>query len=410
MIIGYTPGASLGAMCEIRTNEWAEPVLAEVVGFKDRQIFAMPLTDPTGIGMGTKLVIRSKEVLVSVGMGLIGRVVDGSGAIIDGKDPFRAEEDRSIYSSPPPALSRAPVSNSLDLGVRALNGFLTLGVGQRVGIFSGSGVGKSVLLGMLAKHSQSDVNVIALIGERGREVNEFIRDQLGEEGLKRSVIVVVTSDQSPLLRRRGAFTAITIAEYFRDKGMNVLLMMDSLTRFALAQREIGLSVGEPPTTKGYPPSVFSMLPQLLERAGNRQDGKGGITGLYTVLVEGDDMDDPIADSTRSIVDGHIVLSRDLAARNHFPAVDILQSVSRTMVHTTSPEHQQLAAKIREWVAVYRKNEDLITVGAYVKGANLILDEAVGKIEAIDALLRQPQNEKATMEQTLEAMRHIVRGG
>ena len=411
MIHGYTPAASLGAMCSISVNDWVAPIKAEVVGFKDRQIFAMPLSDPTGVGMGSRITVLNYEVSVSLGPDLLGRIVDASGALIDGKGPISSTEERSIYAQAPDPLKRKGVKEPLDLGVRAINALSPLGLGQRIGVFSGSGVGKSVLMGMMAKNSNADVNIIALIGERGREVNEFIQEQLGEEGLKKSVIVVVTSDQSPLLRRRGAFTATTIAEYFRDQGKRVLLMMDSVTRFAMAQREIGLAAGEPPTTKGYPPSVFSHLPKLLERAGNGPEGNpGGITALYTVLVEGDDMDDPIADSVRAILDGHIVLSRDLAAKNHYPAIDVLQSVSRTMLQVATPEHVALAQKMRAWLALYRKNEDLITVGAYVKGSNAQLDEAIGKVDAIDQFLRQAHNEKTTLDQTVSSMRAIVRGG
>jgi flagellum-specific ATP synthase len=311
-----------------------------------------------------------------------------------------------IYSPVGNPLDREPIRRPMDLGVRAINGLLTVGQGQRVGIMAGSGVGKSVLLGMLARNAMSDVNVIAMIGERGREVKEFVEDILGEDGLRRSVLVVATSDQSPLLRMRGAFVATTIAEWFRDRGANVLLMMDSVTRFAMAQREIGLSAGEPPASKGYTPSVFAQLPKMLERAGSFS-GKGSVTGLYTVLVEGDDMDDPIADSVRSIVDGHVVLTRSLAQKGHFPAIDVLQSTSRVMRSVASAEHVRLAREVRECLAVYREAEDLINIGAYKPGNNPAIDRAVQLRAPLDAFLRQDVSEAESVDRCVDRMASIL---
>ncbi|MFW6284378.1 MAG: FliI/YscN family ATPase, partial [Desulfosalsimonas sp.] len=312
---------------------------------------------------------------------------------------------RRLYQSPPSPMERSPINEPLDLGVRSINGLLTCGTGQRMGIMAGSGVGKSVLLGMMARNTRADVNVIALIGERGREVREFIEDDLGEDGLARSVVVTATSDQSPLLRMRGAFIAMSVAEYFCAQGKHVLLLMDSVTRFAMAMREIGLAVGEPPTTKGYTPSVFSRLPRLLERAGNFS-GMGSITGLFTVLVEGDDMNEPVADAVRSILDGHIVLSRDIAARNHYPAIDVLHSASRVMNRLVDKQHAQYSARIREILAVYAEQEDLINIGAYQPGSNPKIDMALKYIEPVNHFLRQDLSEQATMEQTRRQMKKL----
>lgn len=324
----------------------------------------------------------------------------------DGMPAPILNEEKELYSLPPGPMERQSITDSIDLGVRAINGLITCGTGQRMGIMAGSGVGKSVLLGMMAKYAKADINVIALIGERGREVREFIERDLGKEGLARSVIIVVTSDQSPLLRMRGAFVATAIAEYFCNTGKNVLLMMDSVTRFAMAMREIGLAVGEPPTTKGYTPSVFATLPKLLERAGNFKN-KGSITALYTVLVDGDDMTEPVADSVRSIIDGHIVLSRALAARNHFPAIDVLNSASRVMRDITGERHQELAGKARDVLASYAEAEDLINIGAYVNGSNPKIDYAISKIDAITEFLRQSFNETTTLKNSIETLGSVL---
>jgi flagellum-specific ATP synthase len=326
---------------------------------------------------------------------------------IDGKGPISVNSQYPIYSNPLNPLMRSRINRPLDIGIRAINGLLTIGCGQRIGIFAGSGVGKSILLGMIARKTEADVNVIALIGERGRELNEFIDKQLGKDGLEKSVVVVATSDQLPLIRMRGAFIATAIAEFFRDQGADVNLMMDSVTRFAMAQREIGLALGEPPTTKGYTPSVFTILPRLLERAGTSTSESGTITGIYTVLVEGGDMDEPVADAVRSILDGHIILSRDLAMQNHYPAIDILNSVSRVMEDIASLEHKQNAGKFKEVLATYRKTEDLINIGAYVSGSNPKIDYAVKKIDMINTYLQQGSDDIVNYEACLTQLSHLV---
>ena len=385
------PMSRLGTVCDIYTQGDLRKISAEVLGFRDNKVMMMPLEEMRGIGPGCPIVARQQRAVIPVGAGLLGRVIDGLGNPIDGKGPIAVESEYPIYAVPVNPLSRKRISRPLDLGIRAINGLLTLGCGQRIGIFAGSGVGKSVLLGMIARKTAADVNVIALIGERGREVNEFIEKELGSEGLKRSVIVVATSDHLPLIRMRGAFIATTIAEFFRDQGQHVNLMMDSVTRFAMAQREIGLALGEPPTTKGYTPSVFTLLPKLCERAGTSAN-KGTITGLYTVLVEGDDTNEPIADALRSILDGHINLSRDLANQAHYPAIDILGSVSRVMEDIIDAQQKQCARKLKEIVATYRKAEDLINIGAYVAGSNPKIDHAIAMIEKINRYLRQDIDE------------------
>ncbi len=412
----HLPGAGIGSICRILTSgdsSSGQGVEAEVVGFKEERVLLMPYEEVPGINKDSLVILKRKSAMVGVGTWLLGRVIDARGVPLDGfgfkeLDHYNFEE-RSLYYKPAHPLDRQMIEKPLDLGVRAINGFLTCGKGQRLGILAGSGVGKSVLLGMMAKHTSADINVIALIGERGREVREFIENELGPEGMKKSIVVVSTSDKSPLLRMRGAFLATTIAEYFRDKGKDVLLLMDSVTRFCMAQREIGLSMGEPPASKGYTPSVFSMIPKLLERAG-MSPARGSITGLYSVLVEGDDLDDPIADATRSVLDGHIVLSRKIAQKNHFPAIDILQSTSRVMRAVITPEHQAWASQIREWIAIYNQVEDLINIGAYVRGSNPKIDQAVGVNDRITAFLRQGFNEQSNMAVTLEAMHSIVRHG
>ena len=412
----HLPGAAVGSLCQIQSapeslGTLSRPVEAEVIGFRDKAALLMAFEDPQGLNNNSLVSLRQKNSSIAVGNFLLGRVLDGRGVPIDGLGPLRSDkspfEEKSLYHAPAHPLERRMIGEPLDLGVRAINGLLSCGKGQRLGIMAGSGVGKSVLLGMMARQTAADVNVIALIGERGREVREFIERDLGPEGLRRSVVVVSTSDKSPLLRMRGAFLATTIAEYFRDRGEQCLLLMDSVTRFCMAQREIGLSMGEPPASKGYTPSVFSLIPKLLERAG-MAPGQGSITGIYTVLVEGDDPDDPIADAVRSILDGHIVLSRKLAQMNHFPAIDVLQSTSRVMRAITSEDHQRWAGKIKEWLSSYAQAEDLINIGAYVKGANPKIDQAIFARERILDFLRQGVDERSSVAEAKNQLQAIVR--
>jgi flagellum-specific ATP synthase len=385
VIEGYCPGAAVGSLCEI-DPQGGNPISAEVVGFRDNKTLLMPLGELRGVGLGSLITIKREKASLSVGPALLGRVIDGLGAPIDGKGAIQVAEEFPIYAQPVNPMSRKPIRQPLDLGIRAINGLLTCGEGQRVGIMAGSGVGKSTLLGMIARYTEADVNVIALIGERGRELREFIEKDLQEEGLKKSVLVVATSDQPPLVRMRGAYIATTIAEYFQSQGKRVLLMMDSATRFAMAMREVGLAIGEPPTTKGYTPSVFAALPKLLERTGNFSHGS--ITGLYTVLVEGDDFNEPISDSMRSILDGHIVLSRDLAAKSVYPPIDVLASASRVMNDVAESGHRDVAARFRETLATYRQAEDLINIGAYKQGSNPKIDFAMARIDRMTAYIRQ----------------------
>ncbi len=406
LIKGYLPGANLGSLCEILSTGSSKPFLAEVVGFKDKSVLMMPLTEMRGVGLGARITLKRQVATVKVGIELLGRVVDGLGKTIDSLGEVETTKEVPLYSEVRNPLQRRPIKEPLDIGIRAINGALTIGRGQRVGIMAGSGVGKSVLLGMMARYTKADVNVIALIGERGRELREFIENDLGPEGLKRSVIVCVTSDQSPLIRMRGAFVATAIAEHFSAMGKQVLLMMDSVTRFSMAQREIGLATGEPPASKGYTPSVFSTLPKLLERAGSFEN-EGSITGLYTVLVEGDDMDDPIADSVRSIVDGHIVLSRKMAQRGHFPAIDVLQSASRVMRAVTTNDHSRLAQKLRENLSIYKEAEDLINIGAYKNGSNPKIDRSVKLIDGLNDYLKQRVEEPADFTQGLRQLQQLL---
>ncbi len=399
---GFGPATSIGELCEVSREDGGTPLNAEVVGFRGDRIILMPLGDTRGVGPGSRLTMKGRPASVSVGPRLLGRVIDGLGQPLDDKGPVEAEALYPLYQAPLNPLERSRISQPLDVGIRAINALLTCGLGQKIGIFAGAGVGKSILLGMLSRNVVADVSVIALIGERGREVKEFLERDLRPESLQRTVVVVATSDQPPLVRLRGAFLATAIAEYFRDQGRHVLLLMDSLTRFAQGQREVGLAIGEPPTTKGYPPSVFAMLPKLLERVGTCK-GAGTLTGLYTILVEGDDLADPIADSARSILDGHIVLSRDLAARSHYPAIDVLQSTSRVMRSVIAPAHDAAARAVVEMLAVYQRAEDLITVGAYKPGVNPKLDRAVNAIEAIQAFLKQEKDERASFPASLEAL-------
>jgi flagellum-specific ATP synthase len=408
VVEGHGPGSSMGCMCEIFSKHMSTSIMAEVVGFKEKRVLLMPLGDLSGIGPGSTIIARKSHPLVKVGDALLGRIIDGMGEPLDGNGPLILEEELPLYGKSMNPLKKRRITEPLDLGISAINGTLTIGKGQRMAIMAGSGVGKSVLLGMMARHTKADVNVIALIGERGREVKEFIEKDLGEEGLKRSVVIAAISDQPALIRIRGAYLATTIAEYFRNKGLDVLLMMDSVTRYAMSMREIGLAIGEPPTTKGYTPSCFARMPKLLERAGNSSSA-GSITGLYTVLVEGDDMNEPVADTVRSIVDGHIVLSRDLAARNHYPAIDVLRSVSRVMNDISGKEHMKLARKILELKAVYEEARDLINIGAYVSGNNPQIDMAIRYIDAINGFLKQDIDKKMGMDESLALMKKILAG-
>ena len=381
--------SEVGELCHISAGRTRPPVPAEVVGFRDRRTLLMPLGNIDGIGPGNIVSGTGKPLAVATGETLLGRVLDGLGRPIDGGPELERGESRRTVSSAPDPMTRSRIRERLSLGVRTLDTLVPCGRGQRLGIFAGSGVGKSSLLGMIARSTTADVNVICLVGERGREVREFVERDLGD-ALERSVVIVSTSDEPALVRIKAAFVATTIAEHFRDQGRDVLLMMDSLTRFATAQREIGLAIGEPPATRGYTPSVFAILPRLLERAGASEHGS--ITGLYTVLVEGDDMNEPVADTARSILDGHCVLTRELAHRNHYPAIDVLQSVSRLAPDISSPEVQSAAAALRETLARYREKEDLITIRAYARGSDPLVDYAIGKVPAIDEFLRQPVSE------------------
>ncbi|BDU50481.1 flagellar protein export ATPase FliI [Haliovirga abyssi] len=408
-VVGLTiesegPIVQLGEHCYIKTFNGNDRVDAEVVGFDEDKILLMPLGELKGIGHGCEVVATGRSLSIPVGENMLGRIVDGLGKPMDNNGQIMVEKHMPLDTSAPNPLTRKRIVEPLSVGVRAIDGVLTCGKGQRVGIFAGSGVGKSTLLGMISRNSSADINVIGLIGERGREVREFIERDLGEEGLKKSVVVVVTSDQPALVRIKGAMTATAIAEYFRDKGMNVMLMMDSLTRFAMAQREVGLAIGEPPATRGYTPSVFSMLPRLLERTGNSD--KGTITGLYTVLVDGDDMNDPIADAVRGILDGHIVLSRNIAAKNHFPAIDILVSASRLITEVATKEHVMNARKVREVLANYNEIEDLINIGAYKEGSNVRADYAISKIEEVNSFLKQEIMEKSDLEGAVTSLENI----
>ncbi len=392
------PTVSVGELCYVSShNPNVPPIPAEVVGFREGYVMLMPVGEMQGIGPGCEVTAAQKMLNVKVGDELLGRVLDGLGNPIDGKGPLLCKKEYSLQADPPHPLSRPRIHDSLYVGVRAIDGLITMGEGQRIGIMAGSGVGKSTLLSMIARNTEADISVIALVGERGREVRDFIERDLGEEGMKRSVVVVATSDQPALVRIKGAMTATAIAEYFRDQGRKVILMMDSVTRFAMAQREVGLTIGEPPATRGYTPSVFAMLPRLLERAGT--SATGSITGIYTVLVDGDDMNEPIADAVRSILDGHIVLSRNIAAQNHFPAIDIMPSVSRVMNEVVSPEHLKAAQQMRQLMAVYRDAEDLIHIGAYVKGSSAKIDESIQKIDAINDFLCQGIYEVDSYEET-----------
>lgn len=395
----------VGELCRVTSLTDDRSILAEVVGFKENTVILMPLGELDGLHAGSFVQPLGRSFGVDVGPSLLGRVLNGLGHPIDALGPLEVTERVPLTAEPPNPLDRRMIDEPLETGVRAIDGMLTIGRGQRVGIFAGSGVGKSTLLGMIARHAKADVNVIALLGERGREVRDFMENSLGTEGLARSVVIVATGDQAALVRARGALVATAIAEYFRDQGKEVLLMLDSVTRVAMAWREIGLATGEPPTTKGYPPSVFASLPRLLERAGNARTG--GITGVYTVLVDGDDFNEPVADATRSILDGHIVLTRKLASAGHFPSIDVLESKSRVRDHVISVEQRAHAETILRLEATYREKEDLILVGAYQKGSNAAVDSAVEHRDEVLGLLRQISDETSPMGHTTAKMRDLA---
>lgn len=404
------PNGAVGDLCTIDI-EGGEPVRAEVMGFRNGKMLLMPLDNTMGVSVGSRVTLNTKPLTVPVGHQLLGRIIDSMGRPIDGKGPINTATQRSVYNLPLNPMSRKRITEPFSTGIRSIDGLLTMGRGQRVGIFSGSGVGKSVLIGMIARHTDADINVIGLIGERGREVREFIERDLGEEALKRSVVVVATSDQAAQLRVKAALVTVSVAEYFRDQGHEIMLMMDSLTRVAMAQREIGLAIGEPPTTKGYTPSVFALLPRMLERTGAGRDHS--ITALFTVLVESDDLNDPIADAARSLLDGHIVLSRDMANRGHYPAIDPLQSVSRLRRDITTPEQVGHVEKVIELLSVYRDSEDLINIGAYSPGSNSRIDAAIAGIEYINAYLKQDGNLHSGFEQSqqeLAALCQVLEAG
>lgn len=410
-IVGLTiesrgPKAQVGELCQIRRADLSW-VPAEVVGFRDDSVLLMPLGAADGLAPGAVVEATGRPLRVAVGADLLGRVLDGLGNVLDSGSSLLGETHYPLVADPPHPLTRPRIDEVLSTGVRAIDSVLTVGTGQRLGIFAGSGVGKSTLLGMIARNSQADVNVIGLIGERGREVMEFIERDLGPDGMERSVVVVATSDQPALVRLKGAFVATAIAEYFRDQGKNVLLMVDSLTRFAMAQREVGLAIGEPPTSRGYTPSVFALLPRLLERSGRADSGS--ITAFYTVLVDGDDMNEPITDAVRGILDGHIVLTRELANRGHYPAIDTLASISRLFTELATTEQKEAANQARRLLAVYRENQDLINIGAYKAGGNPEIDEAIEKLPAINNLLQQVATEEDTYEQAVAALVQAVRG-
>lgn len=403
IIEAQVQGVYIGELCAIELDS-SKQLLSEVVGFKSGNVLLMPLGNLYGIKPGTKIYPLGRSLQVKVGDELLGRVLNGLGEPIDGKGDLEYSDEYPVDQDPPDPISRPRIKEVLRTGVKAIDSTLTLGKGQRVGIFAGSGVGKSTLMGMLARNCEADVNVIALIGERGREVKDFIEESLGEEGLKKSVVVCATSDAPPLIRLKGALVATSIAEYFRDQGKNVFFMMDSVTRFSMAQREVGLSVGEPPTSKGYTPSVFALMPRLMERAGTSE--KGTMTAIYTILVEGSDMEEPIADTARGILDGHIILTRDLAAKNHYPCIDVSQSVSRLMNEVADGNHKKYAGQLREVLASYEEAQDLINIGAYVKGSNESIDDAVEKIGPVHALLKQRTDEDIPFEETKEILESI----
>ncbi|HEX6989414.1 MAG TPA: FliI/YscN family ATPase [Bacillota bacterium] len=407
-VVGLTiealgPSCRIGEVCTVRAGEAEVP--CEVVGFREDRVLLMPLGRMDGIAPGAPVLASGERLQVTVGPDLVGRVLDGLGRPMDGRGPLAARLRRPIDNDPPPPLSRPPITEALGVGVRAIDGLLTCGRGQRLGIFAGSGVGKSTLLAMIARNAQADVTVIGLVGERGREVREFVEQDLGPQGLARSVVVAATSDEPPLVRIKAAHTATAVAEYFRDQGADVVLLMDSVTRFAMALREVGLAVGEPPASRGYTPSVFSALPRLLERSGRSH--QGSITGFYTVLVEGDDFNEPVTDTVRGILDGHVVLSRDLAQRGHYPAIDVPASVSRLMGSVAGPAQCRAAARLRELLAGYRDGRDLVQIGAYRQGTDPVLDEALRRLPLIDAFLRQGVGEASSLDETVARLLEVV---
>ncbi|MCL2055935.1 MAG: flagellar protein export ATPase FliI [Oscillospiraceae bacterium] len=405
MVESVGPNTTVGEICKIHSSDGTRFIHAEVVGFRDSKVLLMPYQELAGIAPGSLVEGTKTKLRIPVSEKLIGRTISALGEPLDGGEGFDGvalQEIESLYSNP---LSRPRIDTPLTFGVKAIDGLLTIGKGQRMGIFSGSGVGKSTLMGMIARNVHADINVIALVGERGREVREFIERDLGEEGMKRSVLVCATSDQPAMLRLKCPMAATAIAEYFRDRGMDVLLMMDSLTRFAMAQREIGLASGEPPVARGYTPSIYTSMPKLLERTGNFE--KGSITGIYTVLVEGDDTNEPISDTVRGIIDGHIILSRRIAARNHYPAIDVLGSISRLMNDIAGSAQNDIANELRYIMSIYEANYDLITIGAYRKGSNPALDKAIQKIDKINAFLQQKVGEKFSYEQTVNLMKAAI---
>ena len=394
----------VGDLCYIQSRISKNPISAEVIGFRGNRMILMPLADLYGIQPGSRVINRDRPFTIKVGEELRGRILDGMGNPMDNRGPVMCNTLWPLTNNPPHPLSRTPITEPISTGIRAIDGVLTCGKGQRIGIFSGSGVGKSTLIGMIARNCSSDINVVALIGERGREVRDFIERDLGEEGLKHSVLVVSTSDQPALMRLKGAQVATSIAEYFRDLGMHVVFLMDSVTRFAMGQREIGLSAGELPVSKGYPPSVFALLPKLMERTGTSH--KGTITAFYTVLMEADDLNEPLIDTVRSIVDGHIVLSRALAYENHYPAIDTLNSISRSMPSVTDKEHQAAAGKLREILAAYENAKDLVNIGAYVSGSNPQIDYALKMLPQVKSFLRQAADERSSYEETFRTLRSL----
>ncbi len=407
-VVGLTiesigPNAKLYDLCKIYSEESGQTIMAEVIGFRDERVLLMPFENVEGVGPGSRVENTGEPLKVMVSDDLLGRSLDGLGNPLDNQ-PVRGGQPYSVEAMPPDPLTRKIIDEVLPLGVKAVDSLITLGKGQRIGIFAGSGVGKSTLMGMFARNTKAEINVIALIGERGREVREFIERDLGEEGMAHSVVVVATSDKPALIRNKAAKTATAIAEYFRDQGKDVLLMMDNLTRFSMAQREIGLASGEPPVSRGYPPSVYAELPRLLERAGNAESGS--ITGLYAVLVDGDDFNEPITDTARGVLDGHIMLSRKMAHKNHYPAIDVLQSISRVMSAVASKEHKTHAGKLKNVLATYSEAEDLINIGAYKRGSNPEIDYSIEKIAAVNGFLRQQTDEKFDFEEELELLRTL----